>query len=216
MGSARLPAKTLERRYEYSCGKKDYGDRRLGRSASRWPDHGSLSAPLVTGEPIIIRRKLPDTPATSCWLVWRQVERIERLCRLPSFAWTNLPKAVRRLRYLWNGCMRANGEQRGDHPTQKPLGVMAWALQQLPPGCRMVIDPLMGSGTTGVACVKAGLTFTGIEREERYFEAACRRIEEAYRQPRLFAEPAPEDRPAEHVRLTLPHVPPSRPVVAGS
>lgn len=88
--------------------------------------------------------------------------------------------------------MRANGELRGDHPTQKPIGVMAWALQQLPADCRTVIDPLMGSGTTGVAAVGRGLTFTGIEREERYFDAACRRIEEAYRQPRLFAEPAPK------------------------
>jgi len=126
-------------------------------------------------------------PPTSCWLVWDKLNTGDFAdCEL---AWTNLPKAVRRLRYLWNGCMRANGEVRGDHPTQKPIGVMAWVLQQLPPDCRTVLDPFMGSGTTGVACVKAGLTFTGIEREERYFEAACRRIEEAHRQPRLFAEP---------------------------
>ena len=48
-----------------------------------------------------------------------------------------------------------------------------------------VVDPFAGSGTTGVACVKRGLTFTGIEIEPRYFDLACRRIEEAYRQPRL-------------------------------
>ena len=130
-------------------------------------------------------------PPTSCWLVWDKLNGATDFadCEL---AWTNLPKAVRRIRYLWHGCMRANGETRGDHPTQKPVGVMAWALQQLPPATRTIIDPFMGSGTTGVACVKAGLTFTGIEREERYFNAACRRIEEAYRQPRLFAEPEPK------------------------
>jgi site-specific DNA-methyltransferase (adenine-specific)/modification methylase len=126
-------------------------------------------------------------PATSCWLVWDKLNTGDFAdCEL---AWTNLPKAVRRIRYMWNGMLRANGEERGDHPTQKPVGVMAWCLQQLPADTRTIIDPFMGSGTTGVACVAAGLTFTGIERDARYFDAACRRIEAAYKQPRLFAEP---------------------------
>jgi site-specific DNA-methyltransferase (adenine-specific)/modification methylase len=129
-----------------------------------------------------------DCPPASCWLVWDKLNGDNDFadCEL---AWTNLPKAVRRIRYLWNGMLRANGEERGDHPTQKPVGVMAWALNQLPNGTRTIIDPFMGSGTTGVACALAGLTFTGVEREERYYDAACRRIEEAYKQPRLFAEP---------------------------
>lgn len=127
-------------------------------------------------------------PATSCWLVWDKLNGDSDFadCEL---AWTNLQKAVRRIRYLWHGMLRANGEERGDHPTQKPVGVMSWALGHLPAGTKTVIDPFMGSGTTGVACVKAGLSFTGIERETRYFDAACRRIEEAYRQPALFSEP---------------------------
>lgn len=130
-------------------------------------------------------------PPTSCWLVWDKLTTGDFAdCEL---AWTNLPKAVRRIRYLWNGMIRANGEERGDHPTQKPVGVMAWCLQQLPKDARTVIDPFMGSGTTGVACVAAGLTFTGIERETKYFDAACRRIAAEYAKPRLFkvAEPAP-------------------------
>ena len=56
----------------------------------------------------------------------------------------------------------------------------------------LVLDPFMGSGTTGVACANLGRTFVGIEREPTYFDIACRRIEEAYRQPRLFAEPEPK------------------------
>ena len=126
---------------------------------------------------------------TSCWLVWDKVNGNNDFadCEL---AWTNLPKAVRRLRYLWNGFMRANGEERGDHPTQKPVGVMKWALQQLPNDTRTILDPFMGSGTTGVACVQLGLRFTGIEREPQYFDAACRRIEEAWKQPRLFEDHA--------------------------
>ena len=55
-----------------------------------------------------------------------------------------------------------------------------------------ILDPFMGSGTTGVACIKRGRGFVGIELDGRYFDIACKRVEEAYRQPRLFAEPAPK------------------------
>lgn len=121
-------------------------------------------------------------PPTSCWLVWDKLTSGDFAdCEL---AWTNLPTAVRRIRYLWNGCMRANKETRGDHPTQKPIGVMGWALARLPKGVQTVLDPTMGSGTTGVACASMGLKFTGIEREEKYFDAACRRIEAESKRPK--------------------------------
>jgi DNA modification methylase len=103
--------------------------------------------------------------------------------------------AVRRIRYMWNGMLRANNEPRGDHPTQKPVGVMRWALGHLPPDVQTVLDPFAGSGTTGVACVQLGLKFTGIEREERYFDAMCRRIEQAYKQADLFIRREPEPKP---------------------
>ena len=64
----------------------------------------------------------------------------------------------------------------------------------------MVCDPFMGSGTTGVACAKRGLRFIGIEREPSYFDIACRRVEEAYRQADLFVAPPSRER-AEHVDL---------------
>lgn len=98
------------------------------------------------------------------------------------------PMAVRRIRFMWNGMLRANGESRGDHPTQKPIGVMEWCLKWLPVTVQTVLDPFMGSGTTGVACHSRGLKFTGIEREQQYFDVACRRIEKAYSQPRLFKD----------------------------
>lgn len=165
---------------------KDYGN-------DEW-DNQAISADLLhmvmtAGRyNIIFGGNYYPMPATSCWLVWDKLNGDNDFadCEL---AWTNLPKAVRRIRYLWKGMLRANGEERGDHPTQKPVGVMAWALNQLPPGTKTIIDPFMGSGTTGVACVAAEMAFTGIEREERYYDAACRRIEAAYKQPRLFAEP---------------------------
>ncbi len=78
------------------------------------------------------------------------------------------------------------------HPTQKPVELMQWCLNFLK-GCHTVIDPFMGSGTTGVACIKRGHAFVGIEADEDYFDIACERIRKAYAQPDLFIEPrAPE------------------------
>lgn len=75
-----------------------------------------------------------------------------------------------------------------DHPTQKPVALMEWCLGFIP-NAQTILDPFMGSGTTGVACANLGRAFIGIEREPSYFDIACRRIEDAYKQPRLFAEP---------------------------
>jgi site-specific DNA-methyltransferase (adenine-specific)/modification methylase len=123
-------------------------------------------------------------PPTSCWLVWDK-ENGDNDFADCELAWTNMKKAVRRLRFMWNGMLRQNNEQRGDHPTQKPIGVMKWCIKQagMPD---TIIDPFMGSGTTGVAAVQMGRKFTGIEINETYFDIACRRIEEAQRQLRLF------------------------------
>jgi DNA modification methylase len=71
------------------------------------------------------------------------------------------------------------------HPHTKPVELMA-QLIELAPG-RSVLDPFMGSGTTGVACVNLGRKFIGIEIEPKYFDIACERIENAQRQQRLFA-----------------------------
>jgi modification methylase len=72
------------------------------------------------------------------------------------------------------------------HPTQKPIGLMAWCLQRAK-AAGTVLDPYMGSGTTGVACAALGLPFIGIEREPAYFETACERIRGAHANGRLFA-----------------------------
>jgi DNA modification methylase len=79
-----------------------------------------------------------------------------------------------------------------EHPTQKPLALMKWCVDRLPSDAQSVLDPFMGSGTTGVACAKLGRKFIGIEIEPKYFDIACRRIEAAYKQPDMFIErPAP-------------------------
>lgn len=124
-------------------------------------------------------------PPSPCWLVWdKQNSGDFADCEL---AWTNFPKAVRRIYWRWNGMIRRGDDVR-EHPTQKPLGVMSWCIEQLPPTVDTILDPFMGSGTTGVAAVKAGKKFIGVERESKYFEIACRRISEARKQPDMFIQ----------------------------
>ena len=74
------------------------------------------------------------------------------------------------------------------HPTQKPVLLMKWCLNFLPEA-ELILDPFMGSGTTGVAAAKLGKTFIGVEREQGYFDIACRRIEQAYKKPDMFIAP---------------------------
>ena len=74
------------------------------------------------------------------------------------------------------------------HPTEKPSQLM-WAVVRWTHGT--VLDPFMGSGTTGVACAKLGRKFIGIEIEPKYFDIACRRIEQAYKQPDMFIPKPP-------------------------
>lgn len=76
-----------------------------------------------------------------------------------------------------------------DHPCPKPLAWMTWAIGRASRADETILDPFMGSGTTGVAAIKLGRKFIGIEIEPKYFDIACRRIEEAWKQPRLFEEP---------------------------
>lgn len=124
-------------------------------------------------------------PPASKWLVWDKLNSGDFAdCEL---AWTNMPGAVRIFKHMWNGMLRDSerGSQRV-HPTQKPVVVMEWCVSQAK-DAESVADPFMGSGTTGVACANMGKSFYGIEREPKYFEIACRRIEAAYAQGRLFA-----------------------------
>ena len=127
-----------------------------------------------------------ELPPTKCWLIWDKENGATDFADA-ELAWTNLNKAVRLKRYMWHGMLRANKELRGDHPTQKPVGIMEWVISHLPQNVETIIDPYMGSGTTGVAAVQMGRKFIGIERELKYFETACNRLEQAQAQERLFA-----------------------------
>lgn len=96
---------------------------------------------------------------------------------------------------VWEGPAPHQSER--FHPTQKPVGLMRWAVQHTVAPGTICCDPFMGSGTTGVAAVQMGRKFIGIEREPKYFEIACRRIEEAQRQADMFIAPDPAPRPVQ-------------------
>ncbi len=159
---------------------------------SATPDQSVIDALIsIADVKIIFGGNYFSLPPTKCWLVWdKQTNGGFADCEL---AWTSLDKPVRRLVHMWNGMLRKGGEERHGHPTQKPIGVMEWCQTHIP-AANTILDPFMGSGTTGVASVKAGRSFVGIEQHEPYFEIACERIRKAYAQPDMFvqAKSAPE------------------------
>ena len=100
---------------------------------------------------IIFGGNFYNLPPTSCWLVWDKRNSGDFAdCEL---AWTNMPKAVRKIEWLWNGMIRKGSDVR-EHPTQKPLGVMAWALDQLPEDVTQVCDPFMEPAPLRVAAIQ--------------------------------------------------------------
>lgn len=130
-------------------------------------------------------------PPSMRWLVWDKGQRNFSLADC-EFAWSSQQLAARVLT-LPRGEALQDGKE---HPTQKPVRLMAWCLD-MHPKAKTVCDPFMGTGTTGVACVQGGRRFIGIERERHYFEIACRRIEQAAAQGQLLpADPAGEPQQA--------------------
>ena len=152
-----------------------------------------ISALLAVGEShAIFGGNYFDLPPSPCWLVWDKDNGLNDFadCEL---AWTDLPRAVRRLKYRWAGMFQEGGplnkEQR-EHPTQKPVPVMVWVIEQMrTPAGAVILDPFMGSGTTLVAAHNLGRIGIGIEIEPRYFDIACKRVEQAVAQQSIFEQP---------------------------
>lgn len=117
-------------------------------------------------------------PPQSKWLVW---DKGQRICQADAeLAWTSVGGPVR----IFTENRVAIAKDGAEHPTQKPVSLMTWCLGMVR---GVACDPFMGSGTTGVACMNLGRKFIGIEIEPKYFDIACRRIEDAQRQGRLVA-----------------------------
>ena len=97
----------------------------------------------------------------------------------------------------WETQFKGLGDREArSHPHQKPFSLCEALIEKLPSQF-IILDPFMGSGTTGIACARLGRKFIGIEIEERYFDIACRRIEDAYRQADLFVKAPVAEDPAD-------------------
>lgn len=173
----------------------------MARPNTYEPIHGDDKpfdpAPWLSAAPTVVlwgAHKFADRLPRGGWLVWDKVPNGKvRDQGDGEAAWINRDQPLRIFRLLWDGvCVGSAarhevtaGQQR-HHPAQKPEALMRWVLQRAgkPP---LTVDPYMGGGSTGVACMQMGLRFIGIEIDRRYFDIACQRIENAQRQARMFA-----------------------------
>ena len=131
-------------------------------------------------------------PREGQWYFWDKTLQ-NNGCRIAEgeFAWHKRGTKPRAFRHLWSGAYRASeAGERSLHPTQKPIALMEWVLDLV--DAETILDPFMGSGTTGVACVRTGRKFIGIELDPCYFAIAKRRIEAELNRTPLFIESQPQ------------------------
>lgn len=144
--------------------------------------------------------RLPDSGR---WLAWNKLGDMEpwdSFCDV-EFAWHSMEGAARVFSCKWKGiaCDKV-GEANGLrlHPTQKPVRLMAWCLDQAAVSeGSTVLDPYMGSGTTGIACMRTGRKFIGIEKDPKHFATAVERIRREAAQTVLPLTIPPTPKPQE-------------------
>lgn len=132
-------------------------------------------------------------PRGNRWLAW---DKLDGKTPVPGasdleLAWTSAKGPSRTFTHLWRGIMRAGEENVVNggkvHPYQKPVALMAWCIGLLKATNSPILDPHMGSASTGIAAIRANRNFVGCEVEPTHFEVACSRIENELRQERMFA-----------------------------
>ena len=122
-----------------------------------------------------------DLPPSQCFFVWDKVQPQDFSLAMCEMAWTNKKGPAKMYR-------QSVLSYKKEHPTQKPVDLMKWCID-MAGNPQTILDPFMGSGTTGVAAVQMGRSFIGIEREKSYFDIACERIEKAQLQTDMFIQP---------------------------
>ena len=136
------------------------------------------------------KSRLPDGGR---WMVWNKRRvGVVRDQSCVECAWHSVDGVSRIFHHVWDGADIGLERKSGRiHSNQKPIRLMEWCLGFS--DARLVLDPFMGFGTTGVACAKLGRKFIGIELERQYFDIACERIDQAQRQVPLFGHDRPGD-----------------------
>ena len=115
-------------------------------------------------------------------LVWVKNQPMPNMSKaeMASVSWGN---KVELINLTWTNYVNT---KESDHPCERPVLLYKWCIEQVPKNPQTILDPFMGSGTTGVAAIQLGRKFIGIEREPKYFDIACQRIEQAVAQGHLF------------------------------
>lgn len=174
-------------------GRKDYAHLRKQHAPIIGDDAEFDPSPLL-GFPVVIlwganhfSSRLPK----GAWLVWdKRSHSGHALLADGEVAWMSRGTGVYLFDHCWHGFARASETGEFYHPSQKPVALMEWCLERASLGNDdAVLDPYMGAGATGLACIRAGCSFVGIESDEHHYETACRRIEQAVNAMPLFAEP---------------------------
>src|SRR3990167_6407052 len=158
-----------------------FGSKHTKWSANRGTVLGDWDAAIPDLEPILAigcdqiiwGGERFDLPVSRGWLTWVKPDAAPTFAST-EYAWTNRDRPARHFVYA----VGATNPERVGHPTQKPVALMSWCLAFLP-DAQTILDPYMGSGTTGIATVQAGRHFIGVEIHEPYFDIACERIENA-------------------------------------
>lgn len=141
--------------------------------------------------------------ASPSWIVWDKDNGASTFADA-ELAYCSMDCAVRIFRYVWNGMHQGQygGDKRRNeprvHPTQKPVALYEWLLDNYAKAGQKILDTHLGSGSSAVAARSRGFEFAGIELDPGHFEQACRRVERAARQVQLFTPTAPK---AEQMRL---------------
>lgn len=164
--------------------KRDYGD-------SDWDDQPPspemIDAMRTWGRHSIIwGGNYFPLPIARCWLVWDKL-RGETDYADGEMAWTNLDRAMRIIRFKWNGFLTEDNNPQDErvHPTQKPVAVLKWAIEQAPEDCKTIFDPYAGSGTTLVAAQELRRTCYALEIEPKYIAVALERLSDMGLKPVL-------------------------------
>ncbi len=163
------------------------GEYKNGITWDKAPEKAFFDLLLSKGENSIIwGANNFELPTSEYFLVWDKQQTVSNFASA-ELAYTNIKIPAKVFRFS----IHQHNQIEKDHPTQKPVDLMAWCIDFVPKA-KTILDPFMGSGTTGVAAIQMGRKFIGIEREPKYFDIACKRIEQAVAQPRLFEDVRPK------------------------
>lgn len=157
--------------------------RKAGMMAREWDNQPAEVSGLVKVAPIVViwGGNYYTLPPSRGWLVWHKPDAVPTMANA-ELAWTNKDCNTRLL--SWS--IAATNAERVGHPTQKPVKVMQWCMEQARvPIDALVADFYMGSGTTCITCIRTGRRFIGVEKDAHYFQIAKERIQRELQQKLL-------------------------------